>query len=52
MSIENKEVIAEQLEKEIDDLESTLDLKEQLEMAKEMLTDTIIMDKEDFYEQQ
>lgn len=52
MSIENKEVIAEQLEKELDDLESTLDLKEQLEMAKEMLTDTIIMDKEDFYEQQ
>ncbi|MBQ2640209.1 MAG: hypothetical protein IJF92_05585 [Bacilli bacterium] len=52
MENENKEVVVKHLEEELDDLENTLNLKEQLEMAKEMLTDTIIMDEEDFYGQQ
>ena len=52
MESNNNREIVKQLEEELDDLESTLDLKEQLKMAKEMLTDTIIMDKEDFYDQQ
>ena len=52
MENETKEDVVEKLEQGLDDLDNTLNLKEQLEFAREKLTDTMIMDKEDLYGQE